>query len=184
MLPDLNELRIKRKHLNLTQKELADLSNVSQSLIAKIESGKLVPSYENAKRVFDVLDGVHQKKVLRAKEIMTKNVISIHKNETVKKAIYLMNKYSISQIPVIENKVSIGTISEAKIVDKIYEEKIGDPKKAEVKDVMDSSLPLVDENSPIQVISVLLEHHNGILVQKHGFIKGIITRTDLLKSII
>ena len=40
MLPSLDEIAKKRKMLGLTQKELARMAGVSQSSIAKIESGE------------------------------------------------------------------------------------------------------------------------------------------------
>ena len=46
---ELNEISRLRKQLGLTQAELAKLSGVSQSLIAKLEAGKIEPSYSKAK---------------------------------------------------------------------------------------------------------------------------------------
>ena len=52
MFPKLNEISKKRKILGLTQSELAKLAGVSQSLIAKLESGKIEPSYTKVKTIF------------------------------------------------------------------------------------------------------------------------------------
>ena len=54
-MDDLSELRILRKKIGLTQSELAKQASVSQSLIAKIESKKIDPSYTNAKKIFETL---------------------------------------------------------------------------------------------------------------------------------
>lgn len=56
MLPSLDEIAKRRKLLGLTQKQLAKIAGVSQSFIAKIESGKIDPSYSKAKAIFDTLE--------------------------------------------------------------------------------------------------------------------------------
>jgi len=61
MLPSLDEIAKKRKMLGLTQKELARMAGVSQSSIAKIESGKIDPSYNKVKAIFDVLERMETK---------------------------------------------------------------------------------------------------------------------------
>jgi len=42
---EINEVKDIRKRLGLTQLELAKRANVSQSLIAKIEAGRIDPRY-------------------------------------------------------------------------------------------------------------------------------------------
>ena len=53
MLPELSEIKAKRKHLGLSQSGLSVKTGVSQSLIAKLEAGKISPSYLSAKKIFD-----------------------------------------------------------------------------------------------------------------------------------
>ena len=61
MLPEIDEIQRKRKSLGLTQKELAALVNVSQSLIAKIETKKVNPSYRIVKKIFDTFEELEKK---------------------------------------------------------------------------------------------------------------------------
>ena len=56
MLYELNRIKQMRTELGLTQTELANISRVSQSLIAKIERGNIEPSYSIARRIFIVLE--------------------------------------------------------------------------------------------------------------------------------
>ncbi|MEM2547192.1 MAG: helix-turn-helix domain-containing protein, partial [Candidatus Bathyarchaeia archaeon] len=56
MLPSLDEIAKRRKLLGLTQKQLAKIAGVSQSFVAKVESGKIDPSYSKVKAIFDVLE--------------------------------------------------------------------------------------------------------------------------------
>lgn len=56
MLPNLSDIAKKRHQLNLKQTELAKKAGVSQSLIAKLEAGKIDSSYTKVKTIFEVID--------------------------------------------------------------------------------------------------------------------------------
>jgi len=55
-LPDLSQVAALRRRLSVTQRKLAQESNVSQSLISKIETNQVMPTYENAKMIIDALE--------------------------------------------------------------------------------------------------------------------------------
>ena len=57
-LPDLDKIRQMRKRLNLSQRELAGMAGVSQSLIAKIERGTIDPSYSNVRKILSAFEEV------------------------------------------------------------------------------------------------------------------------------
>src|SRR5437016_14588462 len=93
MLPSLDEIPKKRKALGLTQSKLAQLAGVSQSIIAKIESGTVDPSYSIAKRLVEALEKESiQTSRPRVSEIMSKPVISVSKTQLVRDAVDLMRK--------------------------------------------------------------------------------------------
>ena len=71
MLPPLEEVAQKRKMLNLTQKQLAKLAGVSQSLIAKLESKKIDPSYTKVKAIFDALERLETKTEVHAAKVLS-----------------------------------------------------------------------------------------------------------------
>ena len=58
-----------RKQLGVTQAELAGLAGVSQALIAKIESGRIDPSFSKAKALSETLLGLQRKSTKKTKEI-------------------------------------------------------------------------------------------------------------------
>ncbi|MCI0561598.1 MAG: helix-turn-helix domain-containing protein, partial [Nitrososphaera sp.] len=60
-----------RKQLGLTQKELADLAGVSQSLVAKIESGKIDPAYSKVMQILSALENEQNKGKKTAQQIMS-----------------------------------------------------------------------------------------------------------------
>ena len=171
MLPELAEIKKMRKRLGLTQAELAKLANVSQSLIAKIESGKIMPNYEKTKRIFDALESLSKSEERNAGEIMSKHVVSVKENDSVVKAAKL-----------IENGKSIGTVTERAIIESM--QKGTDLKKARVKDIMQESLPVIAPNTSFSTLACLLEHEQALLVARKGKIIGIITKSDLLKAVV
>jgi predicted transcriptional regulator len=179
VLPELREIKIKRKELHLTQKQLSALSGVPQSVIAKIENNKISPSYENAKRLFDALN-LESKKKKTARSIMRKNVISITENDKVSKAIRLMNKHGISQLPVMRKNIPVGTVTEKNLVEKIGSGRIHASNK--VLDIMEDSLPIIEGNSEIEAVSALLKYYPAALVKERDRIAGIITRTNIIRK--
>ena len=50
-----------RRQLGLTQSQLSSVSQVSQSYIARIESGKIDPSYSKTRALSDALKNIQRK---------------------------------------------------------------------------------------------------------------------------
>ncbi|MFQ5758736.1 MAG: CBS domain-containing protein [Candidatus Bathyarchaeia archaeon] len=165
-----------RNEAGLTQRELAELAGVSQAHIAKIERGRVDPRLSTVNKILQVLTTGKGKK---CGDIMTKKVISAKPDDNILKMSNLMMKHAISQLPVMENGKCIGTITEESIIrnlsSTIAEER--------VRKVMQSPLPSVPEDTDINLIKPLLEHHPGLLVIRKGEVIGIITRSDLLKTV-
>lgn len=184
MIPNLSEIKIRRTTAGLTQHGLAKLSGVSQSLIAKIESGKISPSFEKARQLFDCLDRLHEENVTTAVKIMNRHVISVSTGDNAKKAVLLMEKNAVSQLPVIESHNSIGVVTEKGILAKISKlNNAIDLGKVIVSEIMEDALPVIQENTPMKIVSAMLSFHTAILVGKQGKITGIITKSDLLKIV-
>jgi len=184
MLPELGEIKRIRKRLDLNQTQLAALSGVSQSLIAKTESGKIVPGYEKAKRIFNSLEMLGNKQTAKAKDIMTRTVKFVSPDDTVNRAIKLMEKNGFSQLAVMKNHRSVGTISERAIVASFGRGKGKDPAKTQVIETMEDSLPVVGEETPASLLSSMLEFEPALLIARKGKIVGIVTKTNLLEALI
>lgn len=179
-LPELKTMKSMRKHASLNQTELAKASGVSQSLIARIETGKIDPSYSKVKNIFEALEKVGSPSLI-AEKIMNKKVISVKPNTSVREAAAIMKKRGISQLPVIDYDVATGSVSERGIIERIANNSIENVSLVPVKDVMEESFPQIDRSAPIGVISMLLEYNSAVIVSEKGKTKGIITKADVLK---
>lgn len=169
-------IRKLRKEAGLTQKKLAELAGVSQAHIAKIEQGKVDPRLSTVNKILEVLT---EKRKRKCKDIMTRGVLFVKPDDDLLKVSEVMVKNAISQMPVLNGKKTIGTITEECIVRNLGT----NIAKEKVKNVMASTLPMVSEETPIEAVRSLLEKHQGVLVVRNGEILGIITRSDLLKTI-
>ncbi len=165
-----------RKEARLTQKKLAELAGVSQAHIAKIEQGKVDPRLSTVNKIIEVLTEGRKRK---CKDIMTKGVLFARPEDDVLKVSEIMVKNAISQMPVLNGKKVVGTITEESIIRNLG----ANVAKEKVKNVMDPPLPMVSEETPIEAVHSLLERYQGVLVAREGEILGILTRSDLLKTI-
>ena len=175
---EISEIKHIRKKIGLTQNELAKRANVSQSLIAKIESGRLDPTYSKAKKIIETLNLFSKKHELKAEEIMNKKIIFVGPNEGITEVVKKMKKYDISQLPVVENNKCVGLISESVLLDVILTKK-----KGKIKDIMGECPPIISKDADIDIISNLLKFYPIILVASGGKYLGIITKADMLLKI-
>ncbi len=165
-----------RIEAGLTQKMLAKLVGVSQAHIAKIECGKVDPRLSTVNKILHVLT---KEKPKKCKDLMTKGVLCAKPNDAIMKTSQIMVKNAISQMPVKEGKKIVGTITEEGIIRNLGA-KITN---AKVKDVMDPPLPMFPEEADINAVRPFLEKHQGVLITRGKEIVGIITRSDLLKTL-
>jgi len=183
MLTTLDEIPKRRKALGLTQSRLAELAGVSQSIIAKIESGSVDPSYSIVKRLVETLEKQSVDSARpRVSEIMSRPVISVSRTQLVRDAVDLMKRRGYSQLPVFEGTRCVGSISEKTILDRAAR---GEPLESllnnRVRDIMDSPLPTVNEDTPLEMMLGLLQGNYGVLVNRGENTIGILTKSDILK---
>lgn len=177
---DINQMQKLRKRLNLTQKEFAQKAGISQSMVAKIESGKLDPTYSKVRQIEQALQHLMNKDEKQAKDIMIKDIISVSPGEPAKNIVKLIQKNNISQIPVIEKGNVLGLITESSLLAKSNEE----IQNAKAREVMEDSPPIITPSTSIEVIKQLLLHYPIIIVKDKGHLSGLITKADLLESLI
>lgn len=174
---ELQNIKKMRMALGLTQHQFAKNAGVSQSLIAKIESGKVDPTYSKVKKIEETLHFLSAKKEISLDEIMTKKIITVKPSEKAAEVIKMMNSKNISQVPVVEGENVIGLVSESSALE--YAEKL---KQCTATEIMEEVPPIVPLTSSISVVSNLLKHYPLVLVKKKGALAGIITKADLLRK--
>ena len=137
---ELSEIKQIRRKFSLTQGQLAKMSNVSQSLIAKIESNTIDPTYTKARRIIHAIELLEHKNVQRADTVMNASIIQANADDRITAAMKTMRRHQISQMPVMDNKTVVGILTETTLLDALARS----PEKIEkllVKDIMDEVPP-------------------------------------------
>ncbi|MEM2923978.1 MAG: CBS domain-containing protein [Candidatus Nitrosocaldus sp.] len=210
MLPRLEYIKQARIRLGLTQRKLAMLAGVSTSMINQIESGRCKPSYDTAKRIFEILNSLEDRSSPKIVEICSKEIISVSVNDSLHDAIELMRKYSFSQLPVFADSKPVGMISEEGIVrymmvkdgttDDMARSAGTEPNMSKastsmskkgrgrkslhecmVEEIMEPAPPIVDASTPAKAIIPLIRFSKCVLVSEKGNIVGIVTVADMFK---
>ncbi len=183
-MPEISEIKSKRKILGLTQSELAKRCNLSQSLVAKIESGSVSPSYSAVKQIFDFFMALESQSALSAREIMTPKITSVSSSDLVSRAADSLRKGGISQVPVFDGGAAVGSFGEEDISKLIADStKPSDILKMRVHEIMSPPFASVPPGTPVSSIASLLSHGKAVLVVDGKKVCGIITRADLLKAL-
>jgi len=182
LLPRIDSIKQIRQKIGITQKKLATMTGVSTSMINQIESGRSKPSYETAKKIFESLAKLEgESSSHTAGDFCSKDIVKLKPTNTLHDAIKKMHQLSISQIPVFNNSEIVGVVSEDGIVKHLADVGEVELKKAKLADTMDPVPPIVDYDTPANVLVPLIRYSKCILVSKKSKIVGIITASDTLK---
>ncbi|TFG34817.1 CBS domain-containing protein [Candidatus Thorarchaeota archaeon] len=164
-----------RRDVGLTQSELAIEVGVSQSYIARLERGTFDPKLSVANKIIEVLSSRGRK---TCADIMTSDPITVDARDPASEAVAVMQRHNFSQVPVLRGTQMIGMVTERDIIRNLEH----DMKELSVQAVMSpEGIPIIDETTPLEVITPLFQNYQAILVHNQGRIRGIITRSDLLK---
>ena len=111
-----------------------------------------------------------------------KPLVTVKTEELVSHAIERMKAHKISQIPVEDSSGFVGAIDEADLLRKYIENK--DISDLPIKEVMHKPFPIVDKNTPIEVISKLFnKENNAVLVKLEEGKYQIITKYDIISAL-
>jgi len=106
------------------------------------------------------------------------NMVSSSPEETIGEALSKLEQYNVSQMPVLKDNESVGSLEEADIMTRI----INNPQIIEkcVSEIMDKPYPIIDEYEDIKKGIQNLKKSPAILVSQYGRIIGILTKYDVL----
>lgn len=109
---------------------------------------------------------------------MVPPLVYVAPSDRVGEALHKMNHYGLSQVPVLEDGRSVGSVREARLMARLLKNR--DLLNAPVSDVMEAPFPVVNENVEVETAVKYLKSSPAILVEEYGRIIGIITRYDVL----
>ncbi len=179
MVFELSQLKKIRRQIGLTQHSFARAAGVSQSMVAKIESGRLDPAYSKVQQIEKALQALTHHEEKKAIEVMTRKVFKMHPDESAPKAVALMRKYGISQVPVVRGEKILGIVYESSFLKKDMEEL----PRLRIEEIMEETPPFVAANTPLSAVRQMLQWYACVLVLEKGKLAGIITRADVIKSL-
>jgi cystathionine beta-synthase len=128
------------------------------------------------------------RELLRAKHGETPSLVTISAHEKVAAAIAVMERYSISQLPVVRNgdgEVSsladvIGSLQDRALLDRVF--KNADALHEDVAAAMQGPLATVEADASVdEIVTALTGGTNAVVVAEDGKPVGVVTRSDLLE---
>jgi len=117
--------------------------------------------------------------ILRAKEKRFPRVITIDIASKVREAVDLFRQYDISQLPVMDTGIMVGSLRDEVLMKALLE----DPRMYDdfVGKVMDKPFPLVEPGADLDTIyKLLLRGTPAVVVGQENRLDGIITRIDVI----
>src|SRR5437868_4250059 len=105
-------------------------------------------------------------------------LIFVGPDETLSSALALMSENGVTQMPVLENHLSIGSLRESHVLAKLLENR--ELLNERVSAVMDKSFPVLEMDTSYAEIKSKLQRHPAVLVEDFKRITAKITRSDVL----
>jgi len=152
---------------------LARDSGCSQSYLAKVERGKVLPNYALAVRIFRALETAEHRGEKTVGDVMHTPVKSFEGSDTVADASKVARAMGISQFPILRRSHPVGSVTTKQM--------LGADATIQLGRIMGPPLPSVDRTTSVNAVRPLLrEEQPAVLVTDGGEIVGIVTAEDLL----
>ena len=107
------------------------------------------------------------------------SLVSLSQNSYVKDALKLMNEFNISQLPIIDDNESVGSVRESKLLSMVLDD--SESVNTLISEVMDDPFPVIDENNTLESASKTLKYSPAAIVQDRGNLVSVITRFDIIE---
>ena len=138
--------------------------------------------------------GKYKKKQIRVADWMTETVLAVETFDSISIARQLMAKHRINQLPVLDNDIVVGIVTDRDLRDAYPTSMMIDRGKAidrfadsvTVEEVMSHDVFTVRPDTPLKkAVGLLRRHRIGSLpVIKNRDLVGIITRSDILDFVL
>ncbi|HYY49188.1 MAG TPA: cystathionine beta-synthase [Thermoplasmata archaeon] len=118
--------------------------------------------------------------ILRGKERTIPGVITVDVAARVREAADLMRQYNVSQLPVLDTGILVGSLREEILMKALVQ----NPKMYDdfVAKVMEKPFPIVEPGADLeQVYKLLLRGSPAVIVGRENRLEGIITRIDVIE---
>jgi cystathionine beta-synthase len=120
--------------------------------------------------------------MVSSKDVELSELISIQPSTPVRVALSTLSSHNVSQLPVILDGESMGSLTESELMASVIE----DPELLDrpVEAIMDASFPIVDSHMDAESAAGLLTRKNpAVLVREGGELQGILTRYDVVRNL-
>lgn len=107
------------------------------------------------------------------------NLVFVSPDDTIGEALNRMTENGVTQIPVLDDNKSVGSLRESRVLTKLLAN--ADLVSAKVSEAMDESFPAVDVDTSLAHIKSKLQQSPAVLIEEFNRITGIITRSDVLE---
>ncbi len=107
------------------------------------------------------------------------DMIFVGPTDLVSDAVAKMDESGVTQIPVLAEHRSVGSLRESRLLAKLLANR--DLMSSPVSDVMDESFPVLEMDANLAQIRSVLQKSPAVLIEDFKRITGIITRTDVLE---
>lgn len=170
----MRELREKREGLGLTQRSVAEDAGISPSMLNRMEKRYTDANYRTVYEVWRVINEAQREKQTTAKDLMNRNLIYAHPEETHQTVADRMLENNISQLPVEEDGKIVGHVSEKTLAgNKNHTMTVGE--------LMEDPLITVPSTTSRDVLrSILFDGNPAVIVTEGSDSVGIVTTADLI----
>ncbi len=178
----LSEIRRRRTALGIPLGELARAVGRSDATLSRIERGQIRPSYELVQQILSYLEtkeGLTAPKLTVA-DLMNRTLTSVESAASLSTAAQRMESGAFSQLPVIDEGRVVGALSESALLRALAQT---NAHRLRVRDVLETAYPVVEEGFPAELLPPLLGRYAAVLVSHRGEIRGIVTKSDLIRGL-